>query len=243
MPGVASRQQPPSLREGRAAVKVVVADPPLPPSRTTFAIVRRSPERDPLAPASSAPPASPAESALLDRVRAGDEQAFEQLFRSYYRPLCDFTQSYVRSRETAEELVQTVFLRLWEKREAFRPTAGVAPWLFAACRNQSLDHLKHRRVVERTESASSAAAEPAPAAGSPPPAPDEAVQLAELTHAVRQAVQQLPERCRAAAVLRWEHQLSHLHIAAALGVSVKAVEASLARARAALRDRLSAFKP
>jgi RNA polymerase sigma-70 factor, ECF subfamily len=216
------------LREPGGAVKVV-------------AIVRRSSQRDPLAPAPSAP--LPAESALLARIRVGDEQAFEQLFRSYYQPLCDFTLSYVRSRETAEELVQTVFLRLWETRERFTPGAGVAAYLFAACRNRSLDHLKHRRVVERAESAGPAPGDPAPAAGSPPPAPDEAAQLAELTHAVRDAVQQLPERCRAAAVLRWEHQLSHLQIAEALSVSVKAVEASLARARAALRDRLSAFKP
>lgn len=180
---------------------------------------------------------------MLARIRAGDEQAFEQLFRSYYQPLCDFTLSYVRSRETAEELVQTVFLRLWETHTSFTPAAGAAAWLFAACRNRALDHLKHRQVVERTERARPSADEPAPAAGAPPPAPDEAAQLAELAEAVRDAVRQLPERCRAAAVLRWEHQLPHLQIAEALGISVKAVEASLARARAALRARLSAFRP
>ncbi|HEX3233641.1 MAG TPA: RNA polymerase sigma-70 factor [Gemmatimonadales bacterium] len=205
--------------------------------------MRTSPQRDSLAPAPSTPPAAPAESALIDRIRSGDEPAFEQLFRAYYQPLCDFARSYVRSRETAEELVQTVFLRLWETREAFDPAAGVAAWLFAACRNRSLDHLKHRRVVERTESTGGAAGEPAPALGAPPPAPDEAAQLAELAQAVRDAVDRLPERCRATAILRWEHQLTHRQIAQTLRVSVKAVEAHLTRARAALRDRLAAFKP
>ena len=228
-----------SLRPVAPRVKVVAG---LPPSTSaTFATMLRRPRRDALAPDSSSSPAASPESALLERIRSGDEAAFEHLFRSYYQPLCDFAMSYVRSRETAEELVQTVFLRLWEKRESLRPAAGVAAYLFAACRNGSLDHLKHRRVVERTESESSP--ESPPAAGSPPPAPDEAAQLSELTRAVRQAVQQLPERCRAVAVLRWEHGLSHLQIAEALSVSVKAVEAQLARARAALRDRLAAFKP
>jgi hypothetical protein len=157
-----------SLRSVAMAVKVVT--PGWPTSRRiTFRTMLRTSRRDPPAPdPSSSPPASP-ESALLERIRSGDEAAFEHLFRSYYQPLCDFAMSYVRSRETAEELVQTVFLRLWEKRESLRPATGVAAYLFAACRNGSLDHLKHRRVVERTESESSPTRPPPPALRSPRP--------------------------------------------------------------------------
>jgi len=195
------------------------------------------------APDPSPSPPSSTEPALLERIRSGDEQAFEHLFRSYYQPLCDFATTYVRSRETAEELVQTIFLRLWEKREEFEPAAGVAAYLFAACRNRSLDHLKHEGVVARAEGPGGWAGDPGSALGSPPIRPDEAAQITELTQAIRQAVQQLPERCRAVAILRWEHQLSHAEIARALGVSVKAVEAHLTRARAVLRERLAAFRP
>ncbi|MFL5516738.1 MAG: RNA polymerase sigma-70 factor [Gemmatimonadales bacterium] len=195
------------------------------------------------APDPSSSPSPSSESALLERIRAGDEQAFEHLFRSYYQPLCDFVMSYVRSRETAEELVQTVFLRLWEKREDFTPAAGVAAYLFAACRNRSLDHLKHQSVVARAGDQGGLSGEPESGVGVPPLRPDEAAQVSELTHAIRRAVQQLPERCRAVAILRWEHQLSHLEIARALGVSVKGVEAHLSRARAVLRKSLAAFEP
>jgi RNA polymerase sigma-70 factor (ECF subfamily) len=231
----------PSLRRIAQSVKVV-AGPPLSTSATFVTMLNRS-RRDALAPDPSSSPATSPDSALLERIRSSDEEAFEHLFRSYYQPLCDFAMSYVRSRETAEELVQTVFLRLWEKRESLEPASGIAAYLFAACRNRSLDHLKHQRVVERTEDAVGSSGESTPAVGSPPARPDEAAHLSELTHAVRQAVQQLPERCRAVAILRWEHQLSHLQIAQALSVSVKAVEAHLARARTTLRDRLAAFKP
>jgi len=110
------------------------------------------------------------EAALLDRVRAGDEAAFEELFKEYYRGLCDFVRGYVRSRDTAEELVQTVFLRIWEKRETWRPAAAARACVFAACRNSSLDHLRHERVVERSVTAA-CAGEPEAGGGTPSTGP------------------------------------------------------------------------
>jgi len=179
--------------------------------------------------------------ALLDRfLSEGEEAAFEELFKGYYRALCDFVRGYVRSRDTAEELVQTVFLRIWEKRETWKPAAGARAYLFAACRNSSLDHLRHERVVERSITAASAG-EP-DAGGGPQLAPDDAVQAAELAEALRRAVQELPERRRSVVILRWQHHLSNVEIARALGISIKGVEAHVSRALAVLRERLGAFR-
>jgi RNA polymerase sigma-70 factor (ECF subfamily) len=199
-------------------------------------------QRETLALDAASSPTPSAELALLERIRSGDEKAFENLFRSYYQALCDFVAGYVRSRETAEELVQTIFLRLWEKRETWKPAAGIRAYLFAACRNQSLDHLKHRGVVERAARPGGWPGGPESSVGLQPLGPDEAIQASELTEAIRHAVQQLPERCRAVVVLRWEHQLSNLEIARALGISVKGVEAHVTRALACLRKRLGAFR-
>lgn len=192
------------------------------------------------------PPAAeglPPETGQLERIRAGDETAFEGLFKAYYRPLCDFVYHYVRSRASAEDLVQNVFLRLWQKRESWEPATGMRAYLFAASRNQALDHLRHRRVVER------AGAPGGPAGGlaaaealSQPVSADEAACISELADAVRRAVEELPERRRSVVILRWEHHLSNLEIARALGISVKGVEAHMRRALAALRQRLAAFR-
>jgi RNA polymerase sigma-70 factor, ECF subfamily len=190
----------------------------------------------------SASPTSSPEPGQLERIRAGDEKAFEELFRSYYRALCTFTDGYVRSRETAEELVQTVLLRLWEKRESWEPVTGIRAYLFAACRNQALDHLKHRRVIDRVALAVRGV-ESEEMERTQPVRPDEAMQAKELAEAFRLAVEQLPERRRAVVVLRWEHHLSNLEIARALGISVKGVEAHVTRALALLRERLRAFRP
>ena len=87
-----------------------------------------------------------AEREWVARVRLADESAFESLFHTYYARLCDFVESYVHSPDVAEELVQAVFLRIWEHRATWEPTTGVRAYLFAACRNHALGALKHDRL-------------------------------------------------------------------------------------------------
>ncbi len=200
--------------------------------------VRRS-ERFPPSPDTSR---DDVERVWIAGIAAGDEAAFDALFAAYYAPLCDFVYSYVRSHATAEELVQTVFLRLWEKHATWGAVASVRAYLFAACRNQALDHLKHEQIVQRTAE-QAVATDPLPGFGSRPADADEAVQNAELADAIHRAVEALPERCRLVVLLRWQHSLTNVEIARVLGISVKGVEGHVARAMAALRQRLSAFQP
>jgi len=195
----------------------------------------------------SAPrPASSADSAARERewvarIRAGDEAAFEQLFEAYFAALCDFAQSYVRDPDAAEELVQNVFLRVWQIRAEWQPD-GVTAYLFGACRNRALSQRRHERIVARFEDR--AAHEGLPiASGQAPSDPDEDAQASELAEALRRAIHQLPERRRMVVILRWEHHLSHAEIAQVLGISVKTVETQFGRAIAVLRKRLAAFRP
>lgn len=181
------------------------------------------------------------ERALLERVRAGDEGAFEAIFMTYYAALCSFVQSYVLAPDIAEELVQDVFLRIWERRAEWAPPGGVRAYLFTACRNRALDHVKHERIVARTADAARREGHP-PGAGQPPSPPDIDAQATELAEALHDAVHELPERRRQVLVLRWEHGLSHAEIAEVLGISVKGVETQLGRAMATLRVRLARFR-
>jgi RNA polymerase sigma-70 factor (ECF subfamily) len=197
------------------------------------------PRRQTIADTAESSAAPVAEAGLVARVRAGDEAAFESLFKAYYHCLCSFANGYVRSPDTAEELVQSVFLRIWERRESWAPAAGVRAYLFAASRNHALDHLRHERVVERL----------APCASDHPaaetrvrPGPDEEMQAVELAAALRRAVEELPERRREVVTLRWQHQLTNLEIAKVLGISVKGVEAHVTRSLTYLRERLRPFR-
>jgi len=178
---------------------------------------------------------------LAARVRAGDEAAFDQLFTANYPALCDFVVGYVHAPDIAEELVQNVFLRIWEHRARWDPVGGARAYLFAACRHQALDHLKHDRIVARLADRASQE-QLIHGLGSPPMRPDEAIQAAELSRALRHAVEQLPERRRLVVVLRWQHQLSYQEIADVLEISVKGVKTQFARAIAALRKHFTSWQ-
>jgi RNA polymerase sigma-70 factor (ECF subfamily) len=169
------------------------------------------------------------------RARAEEERLFEALFLEHYASLCEFVDSYVRAPDVAEELVQAVFLRLWESRESWAPTRGARAYLFAACRNQALDYLRHERIVARTvevamEVDAGGAARPVPA--------DADLEASELAARLRAVVAQLPERRRLVVILRWQHQLTNPEIARVMGISVKGVEMQFSRALADLRRAL-----
>ena len=174
----------------------------------------------------------------LSRIRLGDADAFESLFHAYYPALCDFVWSYVRSRDVAEELVQSVFLWIWEHHATWEPTGGVRAYLFAACRNQALGVLKHERVVSRIARRAIQEGIPLGIAGARL-GPDEELQAAQLADAFRAAIDLLPERRRLAVILRWQQQMSHAEIARVMGISVKTVEVQLGRALVFFRKRLA----
>lgn len=179
-----------------------------------------------------AEPASSDGSALAARIRRGDERAFEAMFLEHYASLCEFVDTYVRAPDVAEEVVQAVFLRIWEGRESWDPKSGARAYLFAACRNQALDVLRHDQIVARSVQT---AADLGVGQGSVPAAADAALEAAELGDRLRTVVAALPERRRLVVVLRWQHQLSNPEIARILGISVKGVEMQFSRALADLR--------
>lgn len=194
----------------------------------------------PLAPL--APPSD--EQQLIARIRAGDEEAFGALYLAHHDALWRFAYGYVRSRDVAEELVQDVFLALWSARAEWEVRTKARAWLYAAVRHQALNHLRHERVAARLLDASSAdPARPAVAMGAPPPDAHEAVEAGELDDALARALEELPERRRAAMTLRWKHDLSPLEIARALGTSPEAVRVLLTRARQELAGLLGRGRP
>lgn len=170
------------------------------------------------------------------RVRAGDEAAFERIFREHYATLCSFAESLVRSRESAEEMVQSVFLNVWTNRARWEVRGSVRAYLFGAMRNQALNHLKRGRLEHAW--AEEATKDDIESLHGSFEDPARGVEVDEMAAAVRAAIERLPPRARMAVHLRWERQLKHAEIAEAMGISVKGVENQLSRALAALRGLL-----
>jgi RNA polymerase sigma-70 factor, ECF subfamily len=161
------------------------------------------------------------------------DKEFEALFREHYARLCEFVYAYVRSTDVAHDLVQDLFLTLWEKRRA--PGQLTTAYLYAAARNRARKHLRHQRVVKRFEDR--AASLPARASGGT----DHDVRYRETAEAVDAAIADLPERCREIFVLSRRQHMSYADIAAALDISVKTVEVQMWRALRKLRKSLASY--
>jgi RNA polymerase sigma-70 factor (family 1) len=174
-------------------------------------------------------PIDDSDGALLERVRSGDSVAFEQLFRRYAEPLYDCAYGYVASRDVAQEVVQQLFVTLWERRRAWQVSGTVATYLYRAVRNGSLNALRdNRRRIHLIERAHEA------------PGIEQELEAADLARAVARVVARLPERCREVFRLNRYHHLTYAEVAQVLNLSVKTVELHMARALRELRARIKA---
>ncbi len=86
---------------------------------------------------------------LAFRIKNGDEYSFELLFRKYYVRLCCFTNKFLNDPEEAREIVQEVFLKLWEAREDINPDDSITSYLFIFARNKSINKLRRRNVESK----------------------------------------------------------------------------------------------
>ena len=83
---------------------------------------------------------------LLNLLRRNDEEAFTALFRKYYEPLYRFVLRFVRDPQIGENLVQDVFVKLWETRESIRIRSNVRAYLYTAVRNHALNYLRREKI-------------------------------------------------------------------------------------------------
>ena len=85
------------------------------------------------------------ETELLHRIAEGNEEAFSVFFRRYFQELYDLIFRYTKRHIDAEDIVQTVFIRAWEKRQVFREMDKPLNWFFIAARNEYLDRFRKEK--------------------------------------------------------------------------------------------------
>lgn len=86
---------------------------------------------------------------LVELLRADNQRAFNELFERYHSMLLKFAYSRVGEREVARDLVQTLFLDLWERRHSTQVPGEFRPYLYTIIRNRVIDHYKHQQVSQR----------------------------------------------------------------------------------------------
>ncbi|MEO7083350.1 MAG: RNA polymerase sigma-70 factor [Gemmatimonadaceae bacterium] len=180
--------------------------------------------------------ASMEERALLDRLKTGDQAAFDSIFRVHYAHLVTFGQGVLRDRSAAEDIAQEVLLELWRRREGLVIHESLRAYLLRSVRNRSLNQIRHANVERRAEP-QLMGEESISAAGA------SQIVAGELRSALTAAVAELSPACREVFELSRGQGLRYAEIASTLGISVKTVESQMGKALRHLRLRLAAWMP
>jgi RNA polymerase sigma-70 factor (ECF subfamily) len=172
------------------------------------------------------------DSEIIRRIRQGDIRQFETLFRSSYVSLVKYAGTLIKDKDTAEEIVQDLFFRIWQEREKLKIESSLNGYLFRAVHNRCLHHIEHLKVVERhaREMAYS------PATESENPA--DIIHYKELQAKIAEILEKLPERCGTIFCMNRFEGLKYSEIAEKLSVSVKTVEANMGKALKEFRKAL-----
>ncbi len=170
---------------------------------------------------------------IIRRIREGDTGQFELLFRSSYVSLVRYAKTLIRDHDTAEEIVQDLFFRLWQDKEKLHIESSLNGYLFRSVHNRCLHHIEHGKVVERH------AAEMSYGQSDNQESPSDILHYKELQARIARILEKLPERCgRIFCMSRFEG-LKYAEIADKLSVSIKTVEANMGRALKEFRNELT----
>ncbi len=173
------------------------------------------------------------DSDIIGRIRQGDKQEFEKLFRSSYVSLVRYAKTLLRDHDAAEEIVQELFFRLWQDRQNLRIESSLNGYLYRSVHNRSLHYIEHQKVVSRHAGEVAAGAE----LTSEPVT--EAIYYSELQTRVTRVLERLPERCRVIFRMSRFEGLKYHEIADKLAVSLKTVEADMGKALREFRKALA----
>lgn len=177
---------------------------------------------------------------LMLRVREGDETSFTILLERHRSPVVHFVYRMVGNQAVAEELAQEVFFRVYKSRASYEPTAKFTTWLYRIATHLALNAIRDGKKHKHQQSLDQERPD-----GTEIQVPDgqtsvEQRLLAQVRAAeVRQAIEGLPDKQRAAVLLHKYQGLGYAQISASLEVSESATKSLLFRAYETLRGRLA----
>lgn len=165
------------------------------------------------------------------------ETEFEQVFKSHFKALYVYASTLLKSDTQAEEIVQQVFFKLWEKRARININQSVTAYLYSAVYNECLNYLKHEKVKRKHQAYVMHTA--APGTESTP----KKIIAKELEMKISEALNCLPEQCRTIFQMSRFEELKYREIADKLNLSVKTIENQMGKALRIMRAQLIEYLP
>jgi RNA polymerase sigma-70 factor (ECF subfamily) len=180
---------------------------------------------------------------VVDRVLAGDREAFGSLVRRHQRMVFNFMYRMVGERATAEDLTQDIFLKAYEALPGFRKGAAFSTWLFRIAHNHCLNALrgKGREISVSALTKDSANPNPIATVRDATVSPDQRLERRELQAVIQEKLAELTPEHRAVLVLRDIQGHSYDEIASALDLEGGTVRSRLHRARMELKEKIRTY--
>lgn len=167
---------------------------------------------------------------LLQRLKAGSEEAYETIYQLYHKRLFSFSLKYLKSRELSEDAVHDTFIKLWENRLSIH--SSLKAFLFTSARNHVLNMVRNRKrkivkqiqLEKRTPDATNRT--------------EEVILYSEYQHIYRRGLEQLPEGKREIFRLKTEQQLTNREIATMLDITIHTVKSQYYEATKFIKEYL-----
>lgn len=162
---------------------------------------------------------------------------FESLFREHYQNLCSYVFFFLKDHAASEEVVQEVFITLWQKRNELNITSSIKAYLYRAARNHSLNVIKHIDVRENYKKHNERSRNELEGQE------ENQIETKELQERIENAINELPSERRKIFMMSRYGDMKYREIADELGISVKTVEAQMGKALKFLREQLVNYLP
>lgn len=162
---------------------------------------------------------------LQGQIEKSNQQAFEDLYRLFFSRLFNFSMLYVHTKEAAEEIVNDIMIKVWNKRDNISSIENLETYLFVAVRNHSLNYLQkysHYHIAIEPESGMAEVINIHN--------PEKEMEWKEINLKLHMAVEQLPDQCRTVFKLIKEEGFKYKQVAEILGLSPRTIETQLFRA-------------
>ncbi|SEL84718.1 RNA polymerase sigma-70 factor, ECF subfamily [Aquimarina amphilecti] len=175
------------------------------------------------------------EKSLIKGLRDGNQKSYKILFDQYYNWLCNYVYKLSKNNALSEDLVQNVFLRLWEKKSTLHITSSLRNYLFRSCHNEYLMHLRQqKKEIDLLDELKWKALFQLYQE-------NEKLQQEEDWLKIEKAIAKLPRKCQEVFKLSRLEQKKHKEIAEILGISTKTVEIHITKALRFLKTNVSGF--
>jgi RNA polymerase sigma-70 factor (ECF subfamily) len=171
---------------------------------------------------------------LIEKINRGDEKAFETLFHRYYKSLCVFASAFVKDDNVAEEVIQDLFVKLWEDKHRVKIDTSVKNYLLRSTKNKCINYLKHNQIKNRyaqhilSDSGQNFFEE-------------NYVEI-DLLKKIEESINSLPEKRKEIFRLSREEGLKYREIAEKLNISIKTVETQMGLSIKTLREKLKDYE-